>query len=415
METKKPPPGQDEGPKGKPIRGAGGLRQEVAGALNNDYPSGLVDSIRAGGSILDAGHTRLVLAKEFGFCYGVDRAVELAYETVARFADRRIFITAEIIHNPQVNNRLRRMGVRFLSGPLNDGATFDDIQRRDVVILPAFGVSVEVKRLLEAKGCLVVDTTCGSVVRVWKRVESNAREGFASIIHGAYMHEETMATVSAARAAGGRCLVVRDRAEAQWVCDMIEGRMDPAAFLERFAPCASADFDPEEDLRRVGLANQTTMLSSESLEIAEMIRQAMERRHGADYVRQNYRTFDTICTATQDRQNAVQELAASRPDLVLIVGGFNSSNTGHLRQIAARFAPAYHIEGAECLISAEEIRHKQTGAKDPVVDRGWLPRGPLTVGLASGASTPNRVTGEVIERLLQLRGEAIKSSLPSGT
>ncbi|MCX7015702.1 MAG: 4-hydroxy-3-methylbut-2-enyl diphosphate reductase, partial [Candidatus Sumerlaeota bacterium] len=185
----------------------------------------------------------------------------------------------------------------------------------------------------------------------------------------------------------------------------IEGRSDAGEFARRFAGRASAGFDARRDLRRIGLANQTTMLSSESLAIGEMIRASLERRYGQERVAEHFRAFDTICTATQDRQNAVRRLAEARPELALVIGGFNSSNTGHLREIASRFTRAYHIEGPDCLISAKEIRHKPNRQSEPVIERDWLPAGRLTIGVTAGASTPNRVTGEVVERLLALREE----------
>ncbi|OPZ22587.1 MAG: 4-hydroxy-3-methylbut-2-enyl diphosphate reductase [candidate division BRC1 bacterium ADurb.BinA364] len=381
-----------------------GLSGEVAGALRADYHSRIVEEICQRGHTLEAGGMAIRLAREFGFCYGVDRAVDLAYETVERFAGRRVFITAEIIHNPQVNQRLREMGVRFLAASPEEGETFDDLRSNDVAILPAFGVPAEKQALLEAKGCVIVDTTCGSVMRVWKRVEGNARDGFTSVIHGAFSHEETIATCSRALAAGGQYIIVRDEAEAALVCEAIEGRADPDSFLRLFEAACSPGFDPERDLRRLGLANQTTMLSEQSLNIGRMLREAMLRRYGAEHVESHFRAFDTVCTATQDRQDAVAELARTRPDLILVVGGFNSSNTGHLRRIAADFAPAFHIDGPDCLISASEIRHKPSSQTEPAIAREWLPAGPLSIGLTAGASTPNRVTGEVIERLLALRG-----------
>jgi 4-hydroxy-3-methylbut-2-enyl diphosphate reductase len=381
-----------------------GLRDEVKPRLHDEYHSELVERIREGGHEIVFGDTRILLAREFGFCYGVDRSVELAYETVERFPDRRIYITAEIIHNPRVNSRLRGMGVRFLSSHLNEGESYDDLRPDDVIILPAFGVGSDVQKMLEAKGCQMVDTTCGSVVLVWKRVERYARDGFTSIIHGTFTHEETMATSSRALAEGGKYLVVRNKEEAEFVSDALENGCEADEFEKRFAKAASPDFDPAKDLEKIGLANQTTMLSGESMAISQMLRAAMERRYGPGHVAQNFRSFDTICSATQDRQDAIHDLRERKPDLVLIVGGFNSSNTGHLREIASTFAPSYHVDGAECLLSAETIRHKPAGSGELAFEENWLPGGNLTVGLTAGASTPNRVTAEVIERLLELRG-----------
>jgi len=395
-------PGSEE--KTKVQRRSFGLRDKVLPRLHDEYHSPLIERIRQGGHELVFGGTRILLATEFGFCYGVDRSVELAYETVERFAGRRIYITAEIIHNPRVNSRLREMGVRFLSSHLSEGESYDELGPDDVVILPAFGVSSDIQKTLEAKGCQMVDTTCGSVVHVWKRVERYAREGFTSIIHGTYSHEETIATSSRALAEGGKYLVVRNEEEARFVCDALENGCEPLDFKEGFAKAASPGFDPAKDLEKVGLANQTTMLARESMAISEMIRATMERKYGADHTNENFRSFDTICSATQDRQDAIHDLKELKPDLVLIVGGFNSSNTGHLREIASTFAPSYHVDGAECLLSSDTLRHKPTRSSGLAFEENWLPGGKLTVGLTAGASTPNRVTAEVIERLLELRG-----------
>ncbi|HQH73935.1 MAG TPA: hypothetical protein PK360_17805, partial [bacterium] len=209
--------------KNLPINRRGfGLKEQVAGTLAKEYKSGLVQYLRENGSTLQVGGLRILLAKEFGFCYGVDRAVDYAYETRQKFPDKTIYITTEIIHNPQVNRKLREMGIRFLSGCEAGHYTFDDIKPEDVVILPAFGASVEEMRKLIETGCVLVDTTCGSVMNVWNRVERNSRDGFTSIIHGKYYHEETIATSSRAlQFEGGRYIIVRDEEEAQIVCDYI--------------------------------------------------------------------------------------------------------------------------------------------------------------------------------------------------
>lgn len=395
-------------PASRVVRRTLGLRHEVAGALEKDYHSRLIDWICQNGFRLATPTLQVRLAGQFGFCYGVDRAVEMAYETVERFSDRCIFITNEIIHNPDVNRHLQAMGVRFLEKDAQGEHSLEGLQPRDVVIIPAFGAGMALQERLQAIGCILIDTTCGSVVRVWKRVEKLAREGFTSIIHGTYTHEETLATASRAVAAGGHYLVVRDEAQAALVRGMIEGRGEPQPFLQQFRGAHSPGFDPQEDLRRVGFANQTTMLASESLAIAEGIRQAMLRRHGQDYVAENYRSFDTICSATQDRQDAILEIADWRPDLMLVVGGFNSSNTSHLCEIGSIYTTAYHIDGPDCLLSSEEIQHKPAGEPRLKVARRWLAAGPLKVAITAGASTPNRVTGAVIERLLDLRGETVE-------
>jgi len=385
-----------------------GLKAEVQGELARDYRGALVQLARANGHRLRAGDLTLRLAKEFGFCYGVDRAVEYAYEARTKFPDRRIFITGEIIHNPFVNQRLVDMGIGFLHGPYGSDDKFAAVTPEDVVLLPAFGVSVGELSILKRRGCILVDTTCGSVMNVWKNVERYAREGFTSVIHGKYWHEETKATSSRATAqSGSHYLVVRDMEETREVCRFIEKGGDLDSFLERFAAAASPGFDPTRHLERIGVANQTTMLSSESLEIEAELRHAMLRRYGEADLAARFRAFDTICSATQERQDAVSELVREGVDLMLVIGGYNSSNTNHLAELAAERSTTYHIADSDCLISAQEIRHKPIGQSAELVSRNWLPAGPLSVGLTAGASTPDVKVDESIARLLSFRGLAI--------
>ncbi len=352
---------------------------------------------------MTAGDTTIRLAVEFGFCYGVERAVDYAYQTRQRFPDRNVFITGEIIHNPGVNSRLREMGIRFLDG--SDGQPAPQPGSGDVVIIPAFGVPVPAMEAFRSAGCVMVDTTCGSVLNVWKNVENYARNGLTSVIHGKYFHEETQATASRAlRYPGGRFVVVRDLDQARMVCDYILGRGDRGRFLATFSGAASPGFDPDRDLDRIGLANQTTMLSSESLEIAAMIRRAMVERHGEEATAARFRSFDTICSATQDRQDAVTKLVASGLDMMIVIGGYNSSNTTHLAEMSSASVPTYHIANAGCLESRERIRHKPLGMAGEVEARDWLPPGPLVIGVTAGASTPNNEIGATIERLLTFRG-----------
>ncbi|HKY03561.1 MAG TPA: 4-hydroxy-3-methylbut-2-enyl diphosphate reductase, partial [Blastocatellia bacterium] len=287
--------------KGSVVRRGFGLKGEIRPVLAVDYHSDLVDRIKSQGNELSIGRLTFRLAEEFGFCYGVDFALNLAYETRKKFPDRRIFLTNEIIHNPRVNTRLHEMGIEFIDCSPANGSRFAEVNSEDIVMIPAFGAPVGEYRDLHEKNCLVVDTTCGSVVAVWKRVEKYAAEGFTAIIHGKHEHEETRATSSqASKYEGGRYLVVLDKEEARYVCRYIVEGGDKGEFLARFKDACSEDFDPDRDLRLVGLANQTTMLSSESLEIAEMFRQAIEQRYGAEQVSEQFRHFDTICSATQD-------------------------------------------------------------------------------------------------------------------
>jgi 4-hydroxy-3-methylbut-2-enyl diphosphate reductase len=386
-----------------------GLKQAIGGQLVRDYASPLVERMRAEGFRLVAGDLTFLLAQEFGFCYGVDRAIEYAYETHEKFPDRRVFITGEIIHNPGVNGRLRAMDIRFLDGS-DAGATIEGLHADDVVILPAFGVPLEDMARLRERGVVLVDTTCGSVLNVWKNVEKYARDGFTALIHGKYAHEETRATASRAlKHPGGRYLVVRDMEQTRAVCAYLEAGGDRDEFVTRFAPAASPGFDPDLHLERIGCANQTTMLSSESLAIAEAVRQSMIRRWGAEGAASRFRSFDTICSATQERQDALYALLdAHRPDLMIVIGGYNSSNTTHLLEIGIEKGVAtYHIQSAACLESERVLRHQPLHAHAESRVEGWFPQGPLSVGVTAGASTPNGEIEAVMRRIAAFRGQVL--------
>ncbi|HUC78229.1 MAG TPA: 4-hydroxy-3-methylbut-2-enyl diphosphate reductase [Vicinamibacterales bacterium] len=374
------------------------LKQAVASVLSDSYHSDLVERVKADNFTYKAGRLTVHLAREFGFCYGVDRAVDYAYQTRARFQDRQVFLTGEIIHNPHVNEKLRGQGIRFLS---DDPTAIDRLGPDDVVIIPAFGVTVSMLQRLDRSGATLVDTTCGSVLNVWKNVRRYAEGGYTSIIHGKVWHEETQATASHAVEFGGRYLVVYDRSETASVCDYIRRGEDAKRLLQRFANAVSPGFDAASDLERIGLANQTTMLMSESLEIGDMLRAAMQDRYGESELEARYTAFDTICSATQDRQDAVVGLLRDeRIDLMLVIGGYNSSNTANLARLCAERVPTYHVADPECLLSASEIQYRPVGANAEVRASGWLPcQGPVSVGLTSGASTPDNLVGAAIVRL----------------
>ena len=382
-----------------------GLRSAVGPVLSESYDSRVVDRLRELGHTARAGDLVLKLAREFGFCYGVDRAVEYAYETRQQFPGRRIFLSGEIIHNPEVNGRLEAMGVRILPPADDPGARYREVDPGDVVLLPAFGVPVAEMAHLRSKGCVLVDTTCGSVLNVWKNVHKYARDGFTAVIHGKHHHEETKATASQALTHdGGHYLCVRDKAEAAEVCEFIRGAREAEDLRRRFAHATDPGFDPVRDLARIGLANQTTMLMSESLEIQEMLRSAMRQRYGEAELPARFQAMDTICSATQDRQDAVLKmLDEGGLDLMVVIGGYNSSNTQALARICTQKLPTYHIDGAAC-IEPEAIRHQPVGGHGEARTAAWLPAGPVHVGLTAGASTPNNVVGEVVSRLLALRG-----------
>jgi len=385
-----------------------GLKAEVQEDLAA-YQGALVDRMKASDYTLTAGDITIRLAREFGFCYGVERAVEYAYQTRRKFPERRIVLVGEIIHNPYVNARLKDLGIEILDRA--DGRAFDftSIQPADVVILPAFGVTIEDFDRLRTLGCILVDTTCGSVLNVWKRVESYARDGFTALIHGKYYHEETRATASQVRKHGdGHYLIVRDMNEARVVCEFIEGKVAAPVISERFAPHAvSPGFDPDEHLRKIGVANQTTMLARESLAIGEEVGAAIARARGEAARNAEFRTFDTICSATQERQDAVLELLREPLDAMIVIGGFNSSNTISLAALCAERVPTYHVESAAAIdpegksiyFRRPGIKHVEARAQD------WLPAGgSVRIGLTAGASTPNNKIGEAIVRIMATRG-----------
>ncbi len=384
-----------------------GLKTEVQETLSADYTGHLVDLLRARDFTLSAGDVTVRLAKEFGFCYGVERAVEYAYQTRAKFPERRIFLAGEIIHNPHVNAKLREMGIVFLLAG-DTGFDYSGVKPEDVVILPAFGVTIGDFETLRGLGCVMVDTTCGSVLNVWKRVEAYARDGFMSLIHGKYYHEETRATASqVGKYENGTYLVVRNMAQAHDVCDYIEGKgLSREAFLEKYRAQASSHFDPDLHLARIGVANQTTMLARESLAIGEVTGQAMARAKGDAYRAENFRTFDTICSATQDRQDAVNELLREPLDVMLVIGGYNSSNTISLAALCNERVPTFHVGDASCIDPERgTVRHLPPGSAEEIETADWLrTAGALRVGITAGASTPNNKIGEAVARIFATRG-----------
>jgi 4-hydroxy-3-methylbut-2-enyl diphosphate reductase len=383
-----------------------GLKAEVQPELASDYTGRLVDLLRARDYSLSAGDVTVRLAREFGFCYGVERAVDYAYQARKKFPDRTIYLAGEIIHNPHVNSNLQSMGIEFLM-PVDGKIDFSRVRPEDVVILPAFGVTITDFEILRGIGCVMVDTTCGSVLNVWKRVESYARDGLTSLIHGKHYHEETRATASQAeKYPGAHYFIVRNMDEARIVCDFIEGKLSAPELMARFPAGASPNFDPDRDLKRIGVANQTTMLARESLAIGVEIGQSVERAHGRDYAVQNFRTFDTICSATQERQDAVVDLLKEPLDVMVVIGGYNSSNTISLAALCSETVLTYHVEDADAIDpSRGTIRHRPLSGGSEVESSGWLASpNPLRVGVTAGASTPNNKIGEAIGRIFATRG-----------
>lgn len=381
----------------------------VQAEVESHYRSNIVEKIRSKGGEITVGNTSVRLAKQFGFCYGVERAIDLAYATRKVFPEQRIFLIGEIIHNPEVNAQLRDMGI--VSLPWRQmSEEYDDLNEKDVVIVPAFGAPTSFMDRLGEIGCHVIDTTCGDVMKVWRRVRDYAKNEVTSIIHGKADHEETRATAS--RALGternGHYLIILTLADADYVGDYIRGNGDRAAFMEKFANAHSDGFDPDVHLDRVGVANQTTMLQSETEELQERIRKAVVDRDGSE---EKYHVFDTICGATQERQNALFEMLDTKEqkpmDLLLVVGGYNSSNTTHLAEIGEENLPTFFIRNAKCLESLERIIHydlehkQEIGSDYPGL---LLQEQPIVIGVTAGASCPNNLIESTIIRAMELRG-----------
>ncbi|MEG3906500.1 4-hydroxy-3-methylbut-2-enyl diphosphate reductase [Microcoleus sp. Pol12B5] len=378
-----------------------GHEAEVAGVMQTAYQSSLIQQIRDNNYRLERGAVTIRLAQAFGFCWGVERAVAIAYETRQHFPSERIWITNEIIHNPSVNQHLRDMEVGFIAVEKGQ-KDFSVVDSGDVVILPAFGASVQEMQLLNDKGCKIVDTTCPWVSKVWNTVEKHKKKDYTSIIHGQYKHEETVATSSFA----DKYLIVLNWQEAEYVSNYILHGGDRAEFLAKFSKAYSAGFDPDVDLESVGIANQTTMLKTETENIGKLFEKTMMRKFGPENLSEHFLSFNTICDATQERQDAMLSLVEEKLDLMLVIGGFNSSNTTHLQEIAIdKTVPSYHIDCAERILPGNRIEHKPLGG-DLIVTEGWLPDGKIVVGVTSGASTPDKVVEDAIDRILAMKAAA---------
>ena len=372
--------------------------------VESHYRSDIVDKIRRAGGIISVGDTTVRLAKQFGFCYGVERAIDLAYAARKVFKDRRLFIVGEIIHNPEVNEQISSLGIKNLTGK-NKQADISDLGPEDVVIVPAFATELSIQQEIKARGSQIVDTTCGDVISLWKRVRTYASESATSIIHGKAEHEETKATSSRALGDGkGHYLVVLTLADTDYVCNYIRNGGDKQAFLEKFRGAYSPGFDPDVHLQTVGVANQTTMLRGETEEVQRRIRQSIVDRDGPELGSKNFRFFDTICGATQERQDALRELLNVKMDLLLVVGGYNSSNTSHLAEMGEEKLPTYFVLNASRLLSEKQIKHYDLHEKQEVVAGNWLPQGPIVIGITAGASWPNNLIGETLLRIFELRG-----------
>lgn len=379
-----------------------GHEDEVMTVINTEYQSSLIQKIRQNNYQWQQGNVTIRLAEAFGFCWGVERAVAMAYETRQHFPQERIWITNEIIHNPSVNQRLEEMNVGFIE--LVDGnKNFSVVEKGDVVILPAFGASVTEMQLLNDKGCTIVDTTCPWVSKVWNSVEKHKKRHYTSIIHGKYAHEETVATSSFA----GIYLVVLNLEQAHYVGNYILHGGNKEEFLMKFKNAHSQGFDPERDLQCLGIANQTTMLKSETEQIAKFFEGIILKKYGPTALNEHFMSFNTICDATQERQDAMLKLVEEKLDVMVVIGGFNSSNTTHLQEISVdKGIPSYHIDSETRIIPHNRIEHKPLN-QGLEIQENWLPDGPILVGITSGASTPDKVVEAVIERIFDTKKSMI--------
>jgi 4-hydroxy-3-methylbut-2-enyl diphosphate reductase len=389
------------------------IMKEVQAEVVTHYRSALVEFLRDHSNrLVVPGKLTIKLAKQFGFCYGVERAIDLAYAARKVFPEPvRIFLLGEIIHNPEVNEQIEQMGIRAMSSRPSE-KELGILNPDDVVIIPAFGTEVGTRQAIQDKGCLMVDTTCGDVMSVWKRVKQYSKDNVTSIIHGKAWHEETKATSSQATTAKGHYLVAFNLEETNLICDYILNGGDKEIFLKSFKGAYSKGFDPDIHLNAVGVANQTTMLRGETEEVQRRLSQAMEKRYGTKNLRHHFRFFDTICSATQDRQDALEKLLLQPMDLLIVIGGYNSSNTSHLAEMGEAQLPTYFIKNAAKMESNASITHFNQHKNAEVTTADWLPEGDIIVGITAGASCPNNLIEETIRRLLELKEIPLETAFP---
>lgn len=362
-------------------------------------------------TLLDSGGLQVILARHFGFCYGVENAIEIAFRAVSENPGKRIFLLSEMIHNQGVNADLQEMGVRFIMDTNGQMLiNWDDLQSDDIVIIPAFGTTLELEEKLRQKGIEPsrYETTCPFVEKVWNRAEKIGKEGYTIVVHGKPKHEETRATFSHSTA-HTPTVVVRDPRQAEHLAKFITGELPATAFYEDFAGQYSEGFEVQRDLARIGVVNQTTMLASETQGIADYLKNVMIGHYhlSPDHVAAHFADArDTLCYATNDNQTAVQHMLNTPADLALIIGGYNSSNTSHLLELCEEKLPAYFINHEDCLVSAGTIRHFDLHRHAETETQNYLPENrPLRVLITSGASCPDALVERVIERLASITGE----------
>ena len=377
---------------------------------HENYEAKSISAIRETGGVWELAGRRFHFPEHFGFCYGVDKAIDMVFETCERFHGKRIFLTDQLIHNPYINGKLKEKGVHYLKRDATNLLLCDELEAHDVVVVSAFGTDFRDIQRLRDKGVTIVDSTCGAIINVWKRVEGYAKNGFITIMHGKRNHEETRATVSQAVKEGGYYLTIENIAEAEELADVIRGLGSEKNFIRRYPGAAlSDDYSFDVSVCKMGMANQTTMLKGESLKIQTLLRSAFTERFGEEATRERFKSFDTICGATQDRQDALRSLLQKPLDLLLIVGGFNSSNTTHLAEIAAGRLPFYHIESVDDIISASEIRARDPRNGEAKKQQDWFSESMKEIGITSGASTPDVTLFEIIRKILDL-GQVSKKS-----
>lgn len=373
------------------------------------YKSDLIERLRSSGGRARFGRVTVRTARSFGFCWGVDRAVAMVWDTLAEHPDRQIWLLDQIIHNPRVNADFKAKGVRFVRGPFADDEPPREPSADDIVVIPAFSATVEDTRRLREIGCTIVDTTCPWVIKPHKRSQRYVKDGFTTLIHGLVHHEETRASCSLIASEGGRFVVVADREQAGWVCDTIRGTMSFDELAERLPDDALSDGFEESDLHQLGTINQTTMLAAETRQIEADVRRAMEERHAGDDISDHFRELNTICGATQDNQDSVVALVEEGElDLMVVVGGYDSSNTRNLTRVGRSHFPSYHVDGPG-VIATDVIRHRCPERGEFVETSDWLPSGDVTIGFTAGASTPDVLLAETIARVLEAAGESVEA------
>lgn len=385
-------------------RGFKEVRNQVESAIQEQYQSPLVNDMKSSNYLIERDGVKVYLAKDFGFCWGVERSIALAYEAVEHYPDRKLHITNELIHNPEVNDRLTEMNVNLIEKVGEGKKDFSTINDGDVVILPAFGASYEEMEFLNKKNVEVVDTTCPWVSKVWNTVDMHQRKGLTSVIHGKYNHEETIATASFCE----EYICVKNMKEAEMVADYIVNGGDRDAFLKYFEKATSKGFDPDVHLQKIGLANQTTMYKKETKAIGQLLQKAMMKKYGPAEVNSHYAEFDTICDATQERQDAVSELVDNAQeyglDFILVIGGFDSSNTAHLLEIPHNAGiRSFHINRADCIHADNTITHRTVDGE--IVTEPFLLdlKKDVIMGVTSGASTPDAAVQDSLSQIFLLK------------